>query len=265
MIDIGANLASSSFDNDLSNVLSRAFEADISKIIVTGSCQESNRKSQLICDDYPGKLYSTAGLHPHHAKDWNEQIEAQILELAKLPSVVAIGETGLDYNRNLSSQEQQRLSFGKLLTMAAEHTKPLFLHQRDAHCDFYSMLSEHDGLAARSVVHCFTDTGTALEAYLELGTMIGITGWLCDKKRGQSLRDIVHLIPDDRLMIETDAPYLMPHRDKVKKTMANKNRNEPCTLNYVAEQLGSLRGQSTEHIKKITRENAERFFGLIAI
>ena len=176
--------------------------------------------------------------------------------------MVAIGETGLDYNRNFSSPQEQRFSFAKLLELAQQSEHPLFLHQRDAHEDFFAMLGEHSALAPRAVVHCFTDRGEALEAYLEMGTMIGITGWLCDKKRGERLRDIVHLIPDDRLLIESDAPYLMPNRDKIRKTMAQKNRNEPCTLPHVVELLASLRGQAPEHVIESSTANAKRFFNL---
>lgn len=264
MIDIGANLTNKSFNHDIEEVLERARLAGIEKIVVTGSCFESNRDAldlakQKTNDDF---LYSTAGLHPHHASDWNGEITEQIDQLLLNDSVVAIGETGLDYNRNFSDPADQRLAFQELLELAQAHNKPLFLHQRDAHNDFYSMLKAFPDLWQRAVVHCFTDTERALKDYLELGCYIGITGWICDKKRGKRLRDIVKHIPLNRLLIESDAPYLMPHRDQIKNTMAQKNRNEPCTLNHVAQQLAESLAVDKEEIINTTRNNAIRFFNL---
>ena len=262
MIDIGANLASSSFERDLDEVIERAVEAEIDHIIITGSDESSNQRASELAQSNPGLLSSTAGLHPHHASQWSKAVFDQISDLIRQDHVVAIGETGLDYNRNLSTPEQQRIAFQAHLEIAATCKKPLFLHQRDAHDDFLAMMSSFPDLAHRSVVHCFTDTETALKEYLTLGTMIGITGWLCDKKRGKELRDIVRKIPLDRLMIESDAPYLMPHREKTKKTMKEKNRNEPCTLGQVAQQLADCREESVETVIAASSENACRLFGL---
>jgi len=198
MIDIGANLANKSFNKDLEDVLVRAQDKSITNIIITGSCFNSNQQAFELAKNKPTLLYATAGLHPHHANEWNEAIQQQIQNLIDYPEVVAIGETGLDYNRNFSTPEQQRLAFSKHLAIAESCEKPLFLHQRDAHHDFFAMLSEHPQLAKKSVVHCFTDTATALDDYLSLGCSIGITGWLCDKKRGAELRETVKAIPLDK-------------------------------------------------------------------
>lgn len=262
MIDIGANLANSSFSTDLEDVVTRAKQAGLEKIIVTGSCFASNRDALALTRSYPDFLYSTAGLHPHYASQWDDTVRKQIESLIEENTVVALGETGLDYNRNFSPPEAQRHAFENLLDIAEQYSKPLFLHQRDAHADFYAILSNHPALFERAVVHCFTDTEDALLDYIEKGCFIGITGWICDKKRGSTLREIVKHIPLDRLMIESDAPYLMPHRDQLKSSMAHKNRNEPHTLNYVAKQIGESTGQSEQHIIEMTTANAKRFFKL---
>lgn len=262
MIDIGANLASSSFSNDLDDVLDRAKRAGIEKIIVTGSCFESNHTSLQLAHQHRNFLYSTAGLHPHHANQWNKEVEIQIKSLINDELVVAIGEAGLDYNRNFSEPEQQRRVFTEILEIASKSSKPLFLHQRDAHSDFYGLLRAYQSVCTRSVVHCFTDTENSLRAFLDLGCYIGITGWLCDKNRGENLRDIVRYIPLDRLLIESDAPYLMPHRDKLKRTMAQKNRNEPHTLGHVVKQLAMSLGTTDKAIVDATTQNAITLFNL---
>ncbi len=262
MIDIGANLASNSFSHDLDKVIARAKNVGIDSIIVTGSCFNSNDKAHELTKDYSDFLYATAGLHPHHASQWDDKIEKQISTLATQQEVVAIGETGLDYNRMFSPEQQQLHAFEKHLQLAESVEKPLFLHQRDAHNDFVAMLNQYSQLCERAVVHCFTDTKAALKAYLDLGCYIGITGWLCDKKRGAELREIVQYIPIDRLMIESDAPYLMPNRDKLKHEMADKHRNEPFTLPHVAQQLAISIGQTVETVRLATTANAQRFFKL---
>lgn len=265
MIDIGANLASKSFQHDLDEVLERAKASGLQHIIITGSDFDSNQTALDIARKAPGFLSSTAGLHPHHADQWDAKLEQQLLQLLSKDTVKAIGETGLDYNRNFSTPENQRRAFEKHLSIATQIKKPLFLHQREAHEDFYAMLCEHKELCSSAVVHCFTDRLQALEKYIELGTMIGITGWLCDKKRGKALRDIVNHIPMDRLMIESDAPYLMPHREKIKSEMANRNRNEPHTLHYVARQLADLYQCDTDEIIQQTTNNARMFFKLDSV
>ena len=262
MIDIGANLANSSFSSDLEEVLTRAKQAGLERIIVTGSCFDSNNDAIALAHSYPDFLSSTAGLHPHYASQWDDNMREQVESLLLQDAVVAIGETGLDYNRNFSPPDAQRHAFENLLDIAEQHGKPLFLHQRDAHEDFHAMLSNHPSLPERTVVHCFTDTEDALLDYLDMGCYIGITGWICDKKRGSRLRDIVRNIPLDRLMIESDAPYLMPHREQLRSSMAQKNRNEPHTLYYVAKQIAECTKQREEHIVETTYQNAKRFFKL---
>jgi len=260
LIDIGANLAHDSFEADRDAVLARASAAGVTHIVVTGSSTDSSRKALALARAHPGVLSATAGLHPHHAAEYSAAHEAAFRELAGNREVVALGECGLDYFRDLSPRADQRRAFAAQLALAAELGKPVFLHQRDAHADFLPMLKEHRGRLADAVVHCFTDTQAALEDYLALGCSIGITGWVCDERRGLALREAVKVIPDDRLLVETDAPYLLPRT--APKTPHR--RNEPMFLPYVVRALAEARSQDEAHVAAVTAANARRFFRLPA-
>jgi TatD DNase family protein len=174
------------------------------------------------------------------------------------PSVVAAGECGLDYFRNLAPPAAQRRAFVAQLEVAAVARKPVFLHQRDAHPDFAAILKEHIGALAGGVAHCFTGGAAELDAYLGLGLYIGITGWICDERRGLSVRDVVPRIPVERLLVETDAPYLLP-RDLRPKPKSR--RNEPALLVHIAQTVAELRGESLDTVAAITTRNAETLFG----
>ena len=266
MIDIGANLAHESFDADRNAVLERAWAAGLEAIIVTGSSADSSRKALKVARAHPGRLFSTAGLHPHHASDWNAEHAALFRELAQQPEVVALGECGLDYNRNYSPHDKQKRAFIAQLELAAELKKPVFLHQRDAHAEFLPILKEFRPQLTDAVVHCFTDTSAALEDYLALDCHIGITGWICDDRRGHDLRQTVRKIPDQRLLIESDAPYLLPRNaPKPEPGLVAgpvRQRNEPCFLPYVARALAKARGHSEAYVNRVTSSNAQRFFRL---
>ncbi len=261
LIDIGANLAHDSFDDDRDDVMQRAADAGVTRMIVTGSSDDSNRRAAELVDANPGVLFSTAGVHPHHASDYTADSDALIRELAERDTVVAIGECGLDYFRNFSPREDQLSAFRSQLSIAVDTGKPVFLHQRDAHDDFVETLEPMLPKLSRAVAHCFTGEHESLREYLGMGLYIGVTGWICDERRGQHLYDIADVVPDDRLMIETDAPYLLPRTLEPKPKT---RRNEPAWLPEVLRVLAEARGQSVEHVAKITTENAERFFGLPA-
>ncbi|HVT36625.1 MAG TPA: TatD family hydrolase, partial [Nevskiaceae bacterium] len=252
-----ANLAHDSFDHDFAQVLQRARAAGVGTIIITGSDAGSARKALALAREHAG-LYATAGLHPHHASDWSADTAALFEQLAQDEKLVALGECGLDYFRDFSPRDVQRSAFAAQLELAARLRRPLFLHQRDAHVDFLPILREHRAALAEVVVHCYTDTRAALAEYLALDCHIGITGWVCDQRRGSALREIVRDIPDERLLIETDAPYLLPHT----APKSASRRNEPCFLPYVVETLAAQRGQSVEHVARITARNARDFFRL---
>lgn len=263
LIDVGANLAHDSFDADLDAVLARAHHAGVDQIIVTGSSLDSTRRAIELARRYPQTLFATAGLHPHHASEWNAELAAQFRELATAREVVSLGECGLDYNRNYSPHDDQRRAFAAQLQLAIELRKPLFLHQRDAHDDFLAMLREHRAQLGNVVVHCFTDTREALNDYLALDCHIGITGWICDERRGHHLIDAVVDIGDDRLLLETDAPYLLP-RSAPKHVTGGNRRNEPALLPWVARAVAAARSQSEAQLARQTSDNARRFFGLDA-
>ena len=259
LIDIGANLAHNSFDDDRNDVVQRALDAGVARMIVTGSSDESNVQASALAESLPGILYSTAGVHPHHASDYDETSDALIRDLVEKDVVVAVGECGLDYFRNYSPREAQLDAFRRQLDIAKDCGLPVFLHQRDAHDDFIDVLESALPDLSRAVAHCFTGEGESLHEYVALGLYVGITGWICDERRGQHLHDIVSIIPDDRLLIETDAPYLLP---RTIQPRPKTRRNEPAYLPYVLRTVAEARGQSADHVAEITSENAIRFFGL---
>jgi TatD DNase family protein len=259
LIDIGANLAHDGFDADRDAVVCRAAEAGVTRIVITGSSRDSNAAAVGLARARPGCLYATAGVHPHHAKDYDAGTADQIRDLARQGAVVAIGECGLDYFRNFSPREAQLEAFRSQLGIAATTGLPVFLHQRDAHDDFVAMLEGALNSISRAVAHCFTGHAAALAEYLELGLSIGITGWICDERRGRELYESVAAIPDDRLMIETDAPYLLPRTLRPKP---GSRRNEPAFLAEVLRVVAEARGQTEAHVAAITTANARRFFDL---
>ena len=259
MIDIGANLAHESFADDLDAVLTRAGDAGVEQIIVTGSCMDSSRKALALAGQYPGRLFATAGLHPHHAAEYGAEHQALFGELLADPRVVSGGECGLDYFRDLSPRADQRRAFVAQLQLAIAAGKPAFLHQRDAHADFLPMLREYRPHLVDVVVHCFTDTAQALEDYLSLDCHIGITGWICDERRGAHLLAAATQIPAQRLMIETDSPYLLPRNIRPRP---KHRRNEPVYLPYVVEQLAAATGRSVHAIRQSSSATARAFFRL---
>jgi TatD DNase family protein len=259
LIDIGANLGHESFQQDFDNVLARARDAGIVQMVATGASREGSREALRLAQLHPGFLSATAGVHPHHALEVTEEGMAELRALHELPEIVAVGECGLDYFRDFSPRPAQRNAFEKQLQLAVECWKPLFLHQRDAHEDFMAMMKNFDGRLNRSVVHCFTGTKKECFEYLDADYYIGITGWLCDERRGQHLREIVPHIPANRLMIETDSPYLLPRT--VKPTPKHR-RNEPMYLKHIVEELAKDRNEAVAETARLSTENAKTFFGL---
>ncbi len=259
LIDIGINLAHDSYERDRADVIARAQAAGVVAMIVTGSTLPDSARALGLCRQWPGLLRATAGVHPHHASGFHETDCAALTELLGDPMTVAAGECGLDYYRNYSPPADQRRAFGLQLELAARHDLPVFLHQREAHADFMAILREHPGLPARAVLHCFTGGEDELDDCLEAGLSIGVTGWICDERRGQALRAAAGRIPDDRLMLETDGPYLLPRTLQPKPAH---RRNEPMYLPVILDAVAACRGQSTEQLAAQTTANAQRFFGL---
>ena len=261
LIDIGANLTHSAFEHDFENVIAEAVTAGLSHIILTGTDLHSSAAASNLAQQRPNFFSSTAGFHPHVSEDVKVADFAHLETLLSNPEVVAIGETGLDFNRNYSPPDKQRQVFETHLELACTVRKPLFLHQRDAHTDFHSMLCAYGQHITGGVVHCFTDSHQELRDYLDLGMYIGITGWICDERRGRALQDIVRYIPHDRLLIETDAPYLLPRTLRPKP---KSRRNEPKHLTEVLSVLAACRNEEAGWLGLTTSNNARSLFQLNA-
>ncbi len=257
LIDIGINLAHDSYDADRGSVIARAEAAGVVQMIVTGSSAESSRTAIALSRQHAGRLFATAGVHPHHATELSATVLTELGELTLAPEVVAVGECGLDYFRNYSPHAAQREAFHRQLQLAARCGKPAFLHQREAHGDFIAILREHWPALAGGVAHCFTGGAAELECYLELGLAIGITGWICDERRGAHLLELVRRIPADRLLLETDGPYLLP-RDLHPKPSSR--RNEPVYLAHIAAVVARARGEPAESLAQASTAAARRLF-----
>lgn len=258
-IDIGANLTHDSFDVDRAAVIGRAAAHGVAQIIVTGTSLAGSTAAADLAREHPGQLFATAGVHPHHAEELCVERLAQLRTLLRAPEVVAVGECGLDYFRDYAPRAAQRRAFDWQLQLAADCGKPLFLHQRGAHEDFVAALRAHHGAIGTAVAHCFTDGPRELEAYLALGLSIGITGWFCDERRGAHLAALVPGIPQQRLMLESDAPYLLP-RDVLPRPRSR--RNEPMYVAHIGTAIARARGESVESCAAHTSAHARAFFGL---
>ena len=259
LIDIGLNLTHDSFDRDRDAVWQRARDAGVRRAVLTGASREHSPKALALALTRPGEWFATAGVHPHHATEYTEECDAELRALHAHPAVVAVGECGLDYFRDFSPRPAQRRAFERQLQIAADTGKPLFLHQRDAHADFMAMLKDFDGRLGPAVVHCFTGTREELFDYLDRDWHVGITGWLCDERRGQHLRELVGNIPAHRLMVETDAPYLLP---RTLKPMPKDRRNEPAFLPHIVAELARDRGEAAASVAAATTATAAAFFRL---
>jgi len=266
--DIGVNLADKRFQSDMAAVMERAADSGVTRQIITGTSLEGSRSAlQLVTDSqqrhFAGvKLYSTCGIHPHQASDFSASALSELRLLAQQPGVVAIGETGLDFNRDFSPRPEQEHAFAEQLQLATELSLPVFLHQRDAHDRFLPLLKEQRDKLKNVVVHCFTGSRTELFDYLDLDCHIGITGWVCDERRGKPLQDIVNNIPLNRLLIETDSPYLTPRNMPGKPPKSG--RNEPSLLIYVAEKLAEIYAIDIDAMAENTQKNSTHFFSLEA-
>ena len=255
LVDIGANLTHASFQPDLGDVVLRAREAGVGTLMVTGTSVEESRRAIEIADAHG--LYATVGVHPHHARDCDASTVDSLEQLAGHPRVVAIGECGLDFNRNYSPHPDQEKWFVAQLELGLELKKSLFLHSRDAHPRFSQIISSLR--PEKAVAHCFTGEREELRAYLDLGLYIGITGWICDERRGAHLVELVRDIPRDRLLLETDSPYLTP-RDL--KPQPKGRRNEPAFLPHIARAVAKALGRPVEELAAETTRNAITLFGL---
>lgn len=260
MIDIGVNLTNSRFDKDREQVILRAQQAGVKQLIVTGTNLCESEQALTLAKENPGLIYATAGVHPHDAKTFTADTLTQLRQLATQPQVKAIGECGLDFNRNFSTPAAQEKAFVQQLELAVECQLPVFLHERDANQRFIELLTPYIKQLPNAVLHCFTGTQDELARCLALDMHIGITGWICDERRGQHLLELVKMIPDDRLMIETDSPYLLPRSLRPKP---KSSRNEPQHLPFIAATIATARGQALDTFITATQKTSRHFFNLI--
>lgn len=259
LIDIGVNLSDKQFQNDRSEVIERALQNGVVQMIVTGTSLRNSKQGLEIAKEYPNVLFSTAGIHPHDAKTFTNNTIDELEQLAQYDEVVAIGECGLDFNRMFSPQDIQEECFEAHLHLARKLSMPLFLHERDAHNRFCEIFANFMDMTEKSVVHCFTGNKEQVKKYVSMGFYIGITGWICDERRGQALQDAVKYIPLDRLLIETDAPYLLP------RNMENRpknRRNEPSFLPHIVNEIAKFMGVKPEVVAKHATENTYKLFNL---
>ena len=258
-IDIAVNLIGSALEKNIDDVIQRAADQGVSPLIVIGSCLSESEKAIQSCQQHPNQLYCTAGVHPHHASEWHAQSSEKLTQLARESQVVAIGECGLDYNRDFSPRPMQRQAFAEQLALAVELKMPVLMHERDAHTDFLAIVKEFRSELTGALLHCFTGDRQSMESYLELDMHLGITGWVCDERRGLELAELVVDIPDNRILIETDSPYLLPRSMRPKP---KSSKNEPQYLPYISQYVATLRGQDPKQFATQTYQNSVDFFGL---
>ena len=262
LVDIGINLTNKSFQKDLSQVLERAYQAGVTQLVITGTNEQESEQAHHLCtthDNTATQLFSTAGIHPHNAKDWHTETLANLRHLLSQPTVKAVGECGLDFNRDFSPRPQQERVLEEQLALAIELNKPIFLHERDASERFISLLKNFRDKLPPAVVHCFTGDNKVLYQYLDMDLHIGITGWICDERRGEHLKTLVKDIPTGRLMLETDGPYLLPRTLVIKP---QDRRNEPAFLPEVLNSVAHCRQETKEQTAQHTTACARRFFDL---
>lgn len=258
LVDIGVNLTHESFQRDLESVIARAQAAHVTTMIVTGTDIDHAEQAVNLAKQYSG-LYATAGVHPHDASGWNTQWAEKLKALHALPQVVAVGECGLDFNRNFSTPAEQEHAFEAQLALAVESGLPLFLHERDAGQRMRDILRHWRDDINHAVVHCFTADRDTLFGYLDLDLHIGLTGWICDERRGHHLRSLVGDIPLTRLMVETDCPYLLPRN---LPTKLKGRRHEPALLPWIVREIAHWRGTSEVELGAATTKTAQHFFRL---
>ena len=257
LFDIACNFSSDRFESDLNEVIKRAKNNNVTKFLLVSASLKDAEKVNKIYQDNKDSCFLTIGAHPHHANEFNSSSPLEMKQLIKEYKPHSVGETGLDFFRNISSYEEQLFAFEEQIQIAIETNLPLFLHQRDAHDDFLKVISKYKNDISKAVVHCFTGTQEELDDYLELGFHIGLTGWICDERRNIDLRKSLKNIPLDKLMIETDCPYLIP------RNLSNKpknNRNEPAYLPHIANEIALLINLDKDKLIDITYKNSINFF-----
>jgi TatD DNase family protein len=263
LVDIGINLINRQFKTDATAVVKKAVDAGVYRMLLTGTSISNSEQSAALAQQYSGQLFSTAGIHPHDAKHFDGQSINRLKALLQQPQVVSVGECGLDFDRDFSPRPMQEQCFEAQLQLAIDVQKPLFLHERAAFDRFVDIVGRFLPALPAAVVHCFTGTLAEAKTYLDKGFYLGFTGAITDARRFAHLEEVVKYVPLDRLLIETDAPFMLP-----KNVPANllargmERRNEPAFLPFVAEKVAQLKKTTPAEIARCTSENANNFFGL---
>lgn len=255
MYDIGVNLFCKQFKNP-KDIIDTACKDGVT-CILTGTDMKENRRIVKFIEQYDGKVYGTCGFHPHNADRVKSEDYIMQELMCKMDGIVAVGECGLDYDRMFSTQENQLKCLESQIEIAERLKMPLFLHERKAHRDFVSVFNGHKEICKNSIVHCFTGTRQQMETYLDMGFYIGITGWIADERRNQDLVQAVKYLPLDRVLIETDAPYLTPRGYRLG------NVNTPSNLKYVAKSLSKYMRVSEKDLIENANKNTEKIFKII--
>lgn len=255
--DVGVNLTATSLAAKATEVVADAQAASVTRLVLIGTSVTESERAAELTQQFSGCI-STAGIHPHDAAQAADNFQNHLVQLFAQEQVRAVGECGLDYNRNYSPPDVQRKIFAAQLELAAELQLPVYLHEREAIRDQLDILDRYLDKIPAAVAHCFTGTAYELAAYQERGLYIGVTGWVCDERRGQALQEAVPGIAADRLLLETDAPYLMPRNIRPRPKSRN---NSPANLPWVAEQVAQLRACDLAELAQQTNANADRLFG----
>lgn len=258
--DIGVNLPDIRLPTE--PVIAAAKKVGVKAMLLTGTSLLQSQSALAESKKYQGTLFSTAGFHPHNAKDWDHNSADDLLSLLSLPDVLAVGECGLDFNRNFSDPKVQLTVFEQHLELAVATQLPIFLHERDAFDQQFRLLKKYRSKIAGGVVHCFTGGPDQVRAYLDLDLHIGITGWVCDDKRATDLRASVPFIPLSHILLETDAPYLKPKGAKSIQLdqIPRIKSNQPAFLPYIAQYVSELMAVELDKLKESAWNNSLSLF-----
>jgi TatD DNase family protein len=258
LFDSHCHLDDDAFAGDIEAVVERARAGGVAHIMTVGVTRHTSTAAVTLAQRFAG-VWAAVGIHPHDAKDCSEETLEALLQLAREPKVRAWGEIGLDFNRMFSPPQEQEKWFIRQLHVSAACDLPVIFHERDTQGRFLDLLRAHFRPGRTGVVHCFSGSESERDAYLDRGLYIGITGIVTLKQRGSRLRRLAAQIPQDRLLIETDAPYLVPAPERNRT-----RRNEPAFVRSVLMRLAEIRQENPDHLARMCSQNAARLFRIAA-